>query len=267
MPLVHFVGCTPINKSFTLAYVFVQKEQEFDYLWALNSLMSIGFVPKVVVVDRERALISAIKIVFPAASILLCQWHINKNILANCKKYFSEQDWTEFCQSWSKVCSAQSSESFDNHVRVLKDKFCSYNQVINYVETTWLRDWKDYFVADWTNKILHFGSLTSSRAESAHAMLKKFISSSTGDLLRVFQEIHLALKIQLNEIKNLIGKELIMKPLSFTTHVYQQVLRKVSKYALNAVHEQFLECKKTSLYGCVYCDHGTTLWPYSSISQ
>jgi hypothetical protein len=48
---------------------------------------------------------------------------------------------------------------------------------------------------------LHLGHDMSSRAESGHSMLKRFLSSSTGDLLQVFERFHLALTQQKNNIE------------------------------------------------------------------
>lgn len=45
-----------------------------------------GAHPVVVVTDKEVAMMNAIFAVFPSATYLLCRWHINKNVLAKCKK-------------------------------------------------------------------------------------------------------------------------------------------------------------------------------------
>ena len=39
------------------------------------------FTPQTVLVDKDQALINALESVFPDAKVLLCIWHINKNIL------------------------------------------------------------------------------------------------------------------------------------------------------------------------------------------
>lgn len=40
--------------------------------------------------DVDGHLMKAIKVVFPTTANLLCVWHIEKNFLTNCKKYFKE---------------------------------------------------------------------------------------------------------------------------------------------------------------------------------
>ena len=45
----------------------------------------VASYPKVVVSDRDIALMNAINVVFPKASNLLCRFHIDKNVKAKCK--------------------------------------------------------------------------------------------------------------------------------------------------------------------------------------
>jgi MULE transposase domain len=44
--------------------------------------------PVCFVTDREIALIGALDNIFPNSIHLLCTWHVNMNILANCRKHF-----------------------------------------------------------------------------------------------------------------------------------------------------------------------------------
>ena len=91
MPLLHFVGCTAFNSTFTIGYAFLSKEEIVDYIWAMNALCEciVGYIPKLFVTDRECALISAIRDRNPSGHICICTWHINKNDLSHCKKLFT----------------------------------------------------------------------------------------------------------------------------------------------------------------------------------
>ena len=75
-------------QPFSLAIVFTESETESDYVWALLALREMvgeeiaSVNPRVVVTDRERALISASQNVFPQIiNPILCRWHIGKNVL------------------------------------------------------------------------------------------------------------------------------------------------------------------------------------------
>ncbi len=72
--------------------------------------------------------------------------------------------------------------------------------VINYIENTWL-PLKKQFVSAWTEMHTHFGNRVSSRAGGAHALLKRYLQVSTGDLCVVKNKICLAIENQFHEIK------------------------------------------------------------------
>ena len=93
MPLLDIIGISSFNTSFFSCFVFLQKEEEEDYVWALTKfgkILGIDNYPLVIVSDRELALMNAIKVVFPRTTNLLCVWHIEKNILVNCKRHFEK---------------------------------------------------------------------------------------------------------------------------------------------------------------------------------
>lgn len=93
LPLLSIVGMTSTKMSFFSAFAFMSNETESSYTWALEcfkSMLDTSCQPNVLVVDREIALMNAIKHVFPQCKIILCQVHINRNILAHCKKYFTK---------------------------------------------------------------------------------------------------------------------------------------------------------------------------------
>ncbi|CAH1770883.1 10294_t:CDS:1, partial [Entrophospora sp. SA101] len=116
MPLLNVVGMTSFNTTFFSCFAFLKDEKEADYEWALTCISKIfnGMShPKVIVTDRELALMNAIGRIFPGAHHLLCIWHINKNILAKCKRHFAtEEDWTEFIELWKAVTASITEQDF-----------------------------------------------------------------------------------------------------------------------------------------------------------
>ena len=86
------MGVTSIEMIFPCAFAYLESEQKDNYTWALTILKSVlddSAVPRVILSDRDLALINAIKRAFPNAKHLLCRWHINKNVIAKCKKLFA----------------------------------------------------------------------------------------------------------------------------------------------------------------------------------
>ena len=60
-------------------------EKKESYMWALEQFRQlIDADPKVLVTDKEQALINAIEMIFPSSAHLLCRWHIYKNIQNHC---------------------------------------------------------------------------------------------------------------------------------------------------------------------------------------
>ncbi|TYZ58403.1 hypothetical protein PybrP1_002537 [[Pythium] brassicae (nom. inval.)] len=75
MPLLHVVGMTNTNTSFTIALCFLRSESQANYRWALSELRTkLGneYVSGVVVTDRELALMNAVAISFPRSKHLMC---------------------------------------------------------------------------------------------------------------------------------------------------------------------------------------------------
>lgn len=48
------------------------------------------YYPRVIVTDRDLALVGAIREEFPDAHKLLCRWHIEQNLLKFCRNKFAE---------------------------------------------------------------------------------------------------------------------------------------------------------------------------------
>ncbi|KAL4568210.1 hypothetical protein LXL04_023817 [Taraxacum kok-saghyz] len=83
------------------------KEDEASYIWALSAFKKTleNREPSVIMTDRELALMNAIKKVFPNMTNLLCIWHIEKNVLPHCKKYFDAEEFDNFMASTMTDCT------------------------------------------------------------------------------------------------------------------------------------------------------------------
>lgn len=86
MPLLHVVGVSGTNDTFTVACFFLPDETVASYTWAIGALKRcIPHAPGVVVVDNEKALIHALEATWTTCRVHLCVWHISRNIVSNCK--------------------------------------------------------------------------------------------------------------------------------------------------------------------------------------
>ena len=104
MPFVEIVGVTSTRKTFCIAFAFISEEKEKNYKWVLERLkltLEGCMHPRVIITDRDLALINAYKKVFPNATRLLCRWHIQRNILKRCRPMIKTQnDWDSFYSTW-----------------------------------------------------------------------------------------------------------------------------------------------------------------------
>jgi transposase-like protein len=88
MPLSEIVGITSTKMTYSVAFAFLSSELEDNFTWALE--MSVDLLtsklnmPKVVVTDRDNALMNDVAKVLPEIEHINCYFHIVKNVKAKC---------------------------------------------------------------------------------------------------------------------------------------------------------------------------------------
>ena len=168
---------------------------------------------------------------------MLCRWHINKDVVARCKVHFTNGDkWEEMIADWSPLCYASSVEVFEAQWDKFQTKYQHLPFVTRYLDRTWFK-YKEKFVEAWVRDVFHLGCSTTSRAESVHSYLKRFLRSSIGDILTVFQSLHLAIEHQVVELNKMHADDRVKRPTLAAAPMYTQVVYKVSSLALTLVHE------------------------------
>ena len=96
LPLLHIVGMTPTNQSFSVAFVLMANEQMPAYKWALNAFFEKLELPPhhlpVMCTDRDLALLGVLRDEYPHLKHLLCLWHINKNVRARARAVIQKNE-------------------------------------------------------------------------------------------------------------------------------------------------------------------------------
>jgi len=88
--------------------------------------------PDTWVTDRELALMNTLDCLFPEGEHLLCTWHVNMNILANCRKYYPadlkdpskktlanpqvyvpDPKWTNFLKDWAALVDSPTNSDYN----------------------------------------------------------------------------------------------------------------------------------------------------------
>src|SRR2546421_2850316 len=201
MPLLNIVGTTCLNKNYHVAFCFLAKEEEEDYVWALKQLQDLlatNASIHVLVTDRELALINACRQIFPEAAWLLCIWHIEKNILTHAAEFFEKGIARDtFIKAWTKVVHSTSIQAYEDNWNEFQNEYSATAPgLVQYIKDTWIVLWKRSMIQAYTNKVLHLGNRVTSRVEGAHNTIKSYLQCSTGDLKAVYDSINLLLANQ-----------------------------------------------------------------------
>ena len=96
MPLLHVASVTGTDDTFSSSFAFLRNEKICEYRWALTQItrnLAGKCPPAVVVIDHENALRRALEYEWPNTAIIICRWHIRKNIAAHCKHGVLVDDW------------------------------------------------------------------------------------------------------------------------------------------------------------------------------
>ncbi|KAM4061414.1 MULE transposase [Hirsutella rhossiliensis] len=219
MPVLNFCGSTSERKTFSIAATFLTGETEGHYQWALQCLVELAVqegipLPRVIVTDRELALMNALLSIPELAAVLhlLCRWHINKNILAKTKAHFPgptkegnrtvrAPEFTAFLQDWASLVNAPEDDLFNTRLPAFKTAGHP-PAAVAYAINTWLDPWKEKFVLCFVDRHRHLGHRTTSIIEGMHSTMKRFLWSSTGDLTSVFQRLQAFWRHQAEEISS-----------------------------------------------------------------
>jgi len=205
MSLFEIVGVTSTKLTYSVAFVFLSFERENNFIWTLETfvglLTSKCNMPKVIVTDRDPALMKVVAEVLPKTDHVLCYFHIEKNGKSKCVtdcrvnakpskakvvgKDAKEADDEKHCElvkkivrAWRDVVNSPTEDSFTIAWLTFKDEVCRpFPLFVKYVEETVL-PLKKHFVRACTNKCLHLGCRTTNIVESAHAQLNRYLRSS-----------------------------------------------------------------------------------------
>ncbi len=179
--------------------------------------------------------------IFSSANHLLYIWHINNNVVVNCKKSFStKKAWIKFFDQWKSMIYAHSKDEFWENWRIFFDKYhSSHEECVKYLLFTYIINYRQRFVKCYINKMLHFDITMSSRDEKEHVILKRQLKSSIDDLKTMIDEINFLL---MNEYHNYFLKFEDAKfrySMKLAKSIYQQLKAYVTSHALRKIDAQF----------------------------
>jgi Rad3-related DNA helicase len=167
MPLLHAIGVTNTQKSFSIGFCFMSGTKEQDYLFPLQILTQLGANPKFIVTDAEEALHNAMQRVWPEVpacfadgTLIRLLWRIARSIS------ITEEEWQTFYSGWYTVFNSPDEQAFDDNWREFRTKYGTGTtlEVVNYLEQQWLRAGrKERCVKAWIDRYMHLGQTATSR--------------------------------------------------------------------------------------------------------
>ena len=207
--------------------------------------------PNVFVTDRDLALLHALRSTFPSVPTLLCYWHVNKNVLTKARVYMPKVVDTEnsivshtamkdseacsaFMEAWYSLVRSETEEMLEERLELLWKK---HQAVAEYCEYEWLDLYKEKIVQAYTNKVQHFGTTTTSRAEGCHAKIKRYLQTSRNDLFCFFRLMQTLWNSEHTEHENTKSQGLISRAFNARNTIYDVVTYKIHKYALGQCYK------------------------------
>ncbi|KAL5187395.1 PKS-NRPS hybrid synthetase [Glycine soja] len=104
LSLLDIVGVTPTGMTFFATFAYLEGKRLNNVVWALQRsqglFMRVDAILGVIVTDKDFSLMNAVKTVFPNATNLLCQFHIDNNVKAKCKTLVAQKN------AWDYVMEA-----------------------------------------------------------------------------------------------------------------------------------------------------------------
>jgi hypothetical protein len=241
-PFLNIVGITSTYITFNAGFALMREENEVEYTWALK-LFSRIVSPDVIVTDRELALMNTINTVYPKSQNLLCIWHVNKNILAQIKKQgCCRERCDNIMKEWNEIGQSKTCDMFNNKWLEFEEKrTSSSSEIVAYIERTWIVH-KEKIARCWTDKFCHFGTTSTSRGESNHHVLKRYLKTPNSDLLQLYQKLCVVLERQFTELNYKIQFE---RRMTYHHHkklpLVEKLIGKIAKHALDQkIHQHKL---------------------------
>src|SRR3954467_14475889 len=259
LPLLEIVGVTSTDKTYSVGFAFLECEKKDNFTWALEICKSLlvdqNVMPKVIVTDRDNALMNAVDTVFPTSTALLCLYHITCNVRSKLKLAIGTKDRPDENGKVIKAgvvverIMAAWREILDAHSVHFRSLCGSIKTFCHYVESTILNKVREKVVCAWTNRVRHLGCTTTNRVESAHAVFKRWLGDSKGDLCRGWDTVNQMLQNQHNKIQTSFGRSKTVMEHRYKGQIlFSQLIYNISRTGLNFL---FHEAKRSETTGPV----------------
>ncbi|KAL5122085.1 PKS-NRPS hybrid synthetase [Glycine soja] len=260
LPLLEIVGVTSTELTFSVAFAFVESERADNFTWALQKLRGLivkeDDMPQVIVTVGDIALMSAVQVVFPSSSNLLCRFHINQNVKAKCKSIVHSKEKQDMVMdAWDVIVNSPNEGEYMQRLAFFENVCLDFPIFGDYVKNTWLIPHKEKFVTAWTNRVMHLGNTATNRVEATHWRLKTLLQDSKEDMCSYWDAMKNMITLQHTEIEASFEKSKNVVEHRHNTPFYVKLVGFVSRSALSHITEEYDRVKTagidSSICGCI----------------
>lgn len=130
----------------------------------------------------------------------MCRWHMNKDVLSYIRQvlavdfgrhrkgrvWVDNPSTTEFLQLYYTTLASKTEADFEVNFAAIQR---ASPDAAAYLNRYWFNKHKDKQVDCWVDDSLHYGLLTTSKAEGADRTIKQWLNSSSADVVWLFRRL------------------------------------------------------------------------------
>ncbi len=110
--------------------------------------------------------------------------------------------------AWYHLIESEAEDVLIDRLESLRTK---HRAVAEYCEYEGLDLYKEKIIRAYTNKVTHFGTVTTSRAEGGHAKVRRYLQTSWNDLFCFFRSMRNLWAAEHTEYENTKGQGIISR--------------------------------------------------------
>ncbi|XP_038707340.1 protein FAR-RED IMPAIRED RESPONSE 1-like [Tripterygium wilfordii] len=242
MPFAPFVGVNHHGQSILLGCGLLSNEDIDSFIWLFRTWLSCmhGVAPKGIVTDQDKAMKSAIEIVFPGIRHRWCLWHILKKVP---EKLGSLKDCNRITYLiGDAVFDSQSIEQFESSWKLMVESFrLEANVWLSLLYEDRAR-WVPIYLKNFFWQVC---MSTTQRSESINAFFDGYVNSKT--TLKQFVEQYN------NALRDKVEKESLADYNSIHRQLQCGTSLDMEKQILNLYNESKFKEFQIELFGMMYC--------------
>ncbi|WJX83376.1 hypothetical protein P8452_66041 [Trifolium repens] len=205
-------------------------------------------MPKVILTDRDQALMNVVPEVFPTSASMVCRWHVEKNVSTRMKELVHVKNgeglrqsdvWNNITIAFKDLLDSPTDKCYVDYVMEFRNLCAKWPKFLQYVEETVLDTDKEKVVRCWVEKFMHMGNYTMNRAESAHGVLKALLKDGNSDLVKGWEVINKMLLLQFTEVQTQFSQSMsVAEHRNEENPLYSFLFYKISRAAMDHIYNE-----------------------------